>query len=454
MGYVIMPLEPEYSEYVFQINGVAAVRNYTAQVQGNRIKITSAENETLSLLEADVSEIEIDGTVYTNPIEAQAAINAITYADIPIVVLTSEQRDKIIFKLGEEHAQKNWLLRANGTRVNPESFIPGSSTAWLDMQHAYTVIPFPAMQKNEVKVIRILDQNGTMKQDGWATIGGMNGVKVSNYAMLICMADSAGGTYAAVGYKYAIVGNNVPEPEIITVPTLANLPDEGDAILGVIYLTIDTGNIYYFDASAGDYMQIGSVIEGELINDTTFKDTNQNIVVPDGTHLYKDVENTPERYYKWNGVKYEPFEGSSSGLNWTDAEDNAIPYWNGAESKLKVSKIKEHSKGVVNSGLYIAKTKKGNISGDVQLEDAENFIYTMVGNANFRFDNLSLANDESAVFTMQLTGNFAYAFPDPGIDPLPYIDEYNGSKINYFTIVITETVAGAIKGYYSIQTKQ
>lgn len=330
----------------------------------------------------------------------------------------------------------------------------GFQPTWLDMQHAYSVINFPAMQKNDVKVIRILDQNGTMKQDGWATIGGMNGVKVSNYAMLICMSNSAGGTYAAVGYKYAIVGNNVPEPEIITVPTLANLPDEGNAILGVIYLTIDTGNIYYFDASAGDYMQIGSVIEGELINDTTFKDTNQNIVVPDGTHLYKDVENTPERYYKWNGVKYEPFEGSSSGLNWTDAEDNAIPYWNGAESKLKVSKIKEHSKGVVNSGLYIAKTKKGNISGDVQLEDAENFIYTMVGNANFRFDNLSLANDESAVFTMQLTGNFAYAFPDPGIDPLPYIDEYNGSKINYFTIVITETVAGAIKGYYSIQTKQ
>src|SRR5690606_14598022 len=106
-----------------------------------------------------------------------------------------------------------------------------------------------------------------------------------------------------------------------------------------------------------------------------------------------------------------------SGLNWTDAEDNAIPYWDGAESKLKVSKIKEHAKGVVNSGVYIAKTKKGNISGDVQLEGAENFIYTMTGNVNFKFDNLSLADDESAVFTIQLTGNFAYAFPDVGIKP-------------------------------------
>lgn len=141
----------------------------------------------------------------------------------------------------------------------------------------------------------------------------------------------------------------------------------------------------------------------------------------------------------------------ANGLEWENPTDKALGYYNALLNKIDNSNLSQHNGGVTNSGVYIAKTKKGNISGDVQLEDAENFIYTMTGNVNFKFDNLSLADDESAVFTIQLTGNFAFSFP-VGVVAQPYVDTYDGGKTNYLTVVITETVAGAIKGYYSLIT--
>lgn len=143
--------------------------------------------------------------------------------------------------------------------------------------------------------------------------------------------------------------------------------------------------------------------------------------------------------------------GGGGGIDWENPTAGALGYYNALLNKIDNSNLSQHNGGVRNSGLYIAKTKKGNISGDVQLEEAENFIYTMTGNVNFKFDNLSLADDESAVITIQLTGSFAFSFP-VGVVAQPYNDTYDGGKTNYLTVVITETVAGAIKGYYSLIT--
>jgi len=143
--------------------------------------------------------------------------------------------------------------------------------------------------------------------------------------------------------------------------------------------------------------------------------------------------------------------GGGGGIDWNSPTPSALGYYNALLNRIDNSKLLNRSSGVVNSGLYIAKTKKGNISGDVQLEDAENFIYTMTGNVNFKFDNLTLANDESAVITIQLTGSFAFSFP-VGVVAQPYNHVYDGGKVNYITVVITETVAGAIKGYYNLIT--
>lgn len=118
MGYIVKPIEEALDEHVFEINGAIALKNYTAQVNGNRIKITSNEHSALTLLEADVSEVEIDGQVYTNPVDAQNALQSIVYAELPIVVLTAEEKEKLILKLDKSHPESSYLLRADGTRIS------------------------------------------------------------------------------------------------------------------------------------------------------------------------------------------------------------------------------------------------------------------------------------------------------------------------------------------------
>lgn len=138
MGYVIKPLEEEYADYAFQINGALAVKNYTAQVNGSRIKITSTENDALSLLEAEVSEVEIDGVIYTNPIEAQSALNSIIYSDIPIVILTTEQRDRLILKALLNDPTKDWFLTASGGRIDPATL--GKEDSGVDLSQPYEAL--------------------------------------------------------------------------------------------------------------------------------------------------------------------------------------------------------------------------------------------------------------------------------------------------------------------------
>lgn len=174
--------------------------------------------------------------------------------------------------------------------------------------------------------------------------------------------------------------------------------------------------------------------------------TNLGLKIGDLSNL-----NTTDKTNLVNAINEVLQNGGGGGIDWENPTPSALGYYNALLNRIDNSNLLNKSSGVVNSGVYIAKTKKGNISGDVQLEDAENFIYTMTGNVNFKFDNLSLADDESAVFTIQLTGNFAFSFP-AGVVAQPYNDTYDGGKINYLTVVITETVGGAIKGYYNLIT--
>lgn len=177
------------------------------------------------------------------------------------------------------------------------------SLSWLDLISERDVIPFPAMSKGDALVVRTYEDGTNTQTDGWATIGGWNGVKVANNGMIICMQDSAGGTYSAVGHKYAIVGNSVSKQQILRFGDKASFPDDPDAEEGVLYLAEDSGILYFWSRSEGDYMPTGSITPGTLINSTTFEDSNNNTVTPDDSHLYHDT--TTNIYYRWNGVKYE-----------------------------------------------------------------------------------------------------------------------------------------------------
>ncbi|MDO5509549.1 MAG: hypothetical protein Q4F57_02525 [Weeksellaceae bacterium] len=137
MGYVIRSVDDALAEHIFEINGVAAVRNYTAQVNGNRLKITSTENAALSLLEVDVQELEIDGRIYNNATDAQRALNSIIYADLPIVVLTREEKEKLILKLPPTHPEAQHLLRADGTRVENTDITPGLDVRMSNLVDLY-----------------------------------------------------------------------------------------------------------------------------------------------------------------------------------------------------------------------------------------------------------------------------------------------------------------------------
>lgn len=115
MGYEIRTLNDNLSGHAFQINGAIALKNYDVSVDGTRLKITSTQNAVLSLLEAEVSEIDINGKIYDNAIDAQNALRSIIYADLPIVVLTTEEKKKIILKTSELDPNASKLLKGDGT---------------------------------------------------------------------------------------------------------------------------------------------------------------------------------------------------------------------------------------------------------------------------------------------------------------------------------------------------
>lgn len=76
----------------FKFNGQFALKNYNVEiVNGNRLKVTSVNNEMFSLLEADVSEVEINGTIYSDSNAAQLALTSLVYSAAEPVVLTKEQ---------------------------------------------------------------------------------------------------------------------------------------------------------------------------------------------------------------------------------------------------------------------------------------------------------------------------------------------------------------------------
>lgn len=180
----------------------------------------------------------------------------------------------------------------------------GANLSWLDLQDDYSIIPYPAMKQGDMLIARVRAYGtGALRPDGFGTLGGFKGVRVHHGAMVVCMEDSIGGSFSEVGYKYAIVGNRMSRNFLVEVPNHGSLPDFGEE--GVIYLTMDTGNLYGFNL--GDYYQIGAIIEGELVSSTLFREdgaSQDEYIEPDGTHLYKDLDSG--FYYTWDGIQYVP----------------------------------------------------------------------------------------------------------------------------------------------------
>jgi len=93
--YKINPLTGELQEYVFEYNGILVLRNFTTQVDNDRLVVRSASDVNFSILEALVSEVEIDGVVYDNPTAAKEALQRLVFNQNVPVILPEEERKKI-----------------------------------------------------------------------------------------------------------------------------------------------------------------------------------------------------------------------------------------------------------------------------------------------------------------------------------------------------------------------
>ena len=91
--YKIRPDTGELQEYLFEYNGILALKNFVARVDGERLILHSAADMNFSILDALVSEVEIDGRVYDNAEAAQEALMRLTFNTNRPVLMTQRERE-------------------------------------------------------------------------------------------------------------------------------------------------------------------------------------------------------------------------------------------------------------------------------------------------------------------------------------------------------------------------
>ena len=91
--YKIRPDTGDLQEYLFEYNGILALKNFVARVDGERLILHSAADMNFSILDALVSEVEIDGRVYDNADAAQEALMRLTFNTNRPVLMTQQERE-------------------------------------------------------------------------------------------------------------------------------------------------------------------------------------------------------------------------------------------------------------------------------------------------------------------------------------------------------------------------
>lgn len=93
MPYKVDSVTGEKSEYIFDFGGILALKNFTARTNGERLIIQSATNANFTILDALVSEVQIDGVVYDNPTSAQEALQRLVFNPaVPVIMTLAQQQ--------------------------------------------------------------------------------------------------------------------------------------------------------------------------------------------------------------------------------------------------------------------------------------------------------------------------------------------------------------------------
>lgn len=115
--YKVRPDTGELQEYLFEYNGILALKNFVARVDGERLILHSAEDMNFSILDALVSEVEINGVVYDNADAAQQALQRLTFNTNRPVIMTQHERELLLGAL----QSSNYV----GTAADLKSLIDG-----------------------------------------------------------------------------------------------------------------------------------------------------------------------------------------------------------------------------------------------------------------------------------------------------------------------------------------
>jgi len=126
--YKVNPLTGELQEYVFEYNGILALRNFTARVEDERLILHAADDVNFSILEALVSEVEINGVVYDNPTAAQEALTRLTFNQNRPVLLDKTLKDLIL----------NAVQKIPGKKLTTEDFTTELRTKLEGLQQVDT----------------------------------------------------------------------------------------------------------------------------------------------------------------------------------------------------------------------------------------------------------------------------------------------------------------------------
>lgn len=310
-------------------------------------------------------------------------------------------------------------------------------------------VPFPKMKKGEGNLYEIMGVDvGAYPKSSTFWMGGLGQVLVGHKTWLICLENSDGGSFNAVGHKYLLINQNA-EADVLMVESL---PPPSEVLVGVIYVLISSNAMYIWNTDTEQFDNIGDILPGTLVDATTFLDEFDQEVTPMADKLYFDQNS--QQYYRWNGISYV-LMNSSSATHYTEKNifltqaypeigiTGAIGFsWT---QKLFNEKIVEYLK---TKG--IGKSITANVSGAYNIDLAamvEHYNLTFIENSSIGFTNM-IGTNQSVVKTLTLTGQKSWLLPSYLV-ALPNNDDYDGSVLNQVVINITKGGANPA-GYYSL----
>jgi len=317
MAHVFEEVTGSAGALSFQFNGQFALKNYNVEiVNGNRLKVVSTTNEMFSLLEADISEVEINGVTYTDPIAAQIALTSLVHSDAEPVVLTKEQYMALAAA----------IQAADRGKVLPDTLAPvgGWETGW------YT----PGLFENSDPGTNYPNQNNLKAKKGFITKFLYNGV-----------------TWDYIEYELPKASQNIPQFADLNFPVTNTATEKIQCIDNFGFYQLLDGQT----STSSDTPSISPTIWKETgRSDESIVKIAQGVSNPKKSIVVSGAfqNDSEQNYYRDLPIAMTDNAYLNSigitKLNWTARSGNVESYWyfnNGVETDKGLGNIIETQNG-------------------------------------------------------------------------------------------------------------